>query len=223
MQFLKKLSLILIYRLIGPTIKLINDPNKKIAELKKSNPRLLFCVWHETTFYCFYFYKNRKACALMEASKKGDVLAAMANNFGFKDFRITDNTGDRTSVKGTIRFIKYIKEGHDGVIAIDGPNGPYHIPKPGAFQIAQKSESIIVPVGVWYSKKIILKNRWDKYQFPLPFSKCIVQIGDPIALPSEFNETSIAAKTKELGEVVSRLADEAEKLGLSITNKPKNC
>ena len=215
MQLLKKFLLITAYRLIGPTIKLLNNPWRDIEKFKAKHKPLLFCLWHEITAYCFYFYRNQKASALMESSKKGDVLAAIGRQLDYKDFRITDNPGDRISVKGTIQFIKYLKEGHDGVVAMDGPNGPYHVPKPGALQIAQKSGATIIPLGVWYSKKITFKSRWDKYQLPLPFSKCVLLMGEPFVLPEQLDNKTNTEKLKELAARIDRLMLEAEELGRS--------
>lgn len=219
MQYLKKFLLIAAYRLIGPTIKLINDPWLYIEKFRLEHKSLLFCLWHEITAYCFYFYRDQNASALMEASKKGDVLAAMSRQLGYKDFRITDNPGDRTSVKGTIQFIKYLKAGHDGVVAMDGPNGPYHIPKPGALQIARKSDAMIIPLGVWYSKKIIFKSRWDKYQLPLPFSKCVLIMGEPFPIPEKLNDQIIKEKIEELSQVVDDLMSQAKEMGLMLAHK----
>jgi len=199
-QFFKKIFLILLYRIICPTVKILNNPGKKLAGIKKQYPgkNLLFSLWHESTFICFYFYRYKNACFLREASKKGDVLAAMSHHFGYKDFAITDKPRDRTTVKGTIQFIKYLQEGHDGIIALDGPNGPYHAAKPGVFSIAKKTNALILPVNVWYQRKFFLKKRWDKYQVPLPFSKCIIKIGNPFPLPEKIDENNIKTYINKL-------------------------
>jgi len=165
-QLLKKILIILVYRLLGPTVKIINDPESQLKKIKAGGRNLLFVLWHESTAMCFYYYRYRQAAILREDSKKGEVLAAMSRNLGYTDFKITDNTADKTAIKGIIQLIKYLKKGHDGVIAIDGPNGPYHEPKTGIFQIARKSDTIIIPVGVWYKNKYVSKKRWDRYQAP---------------------------------------------------------
>lgn len=212
-QIIKKISLIATYYVTGLTGKMANDPEPRLKELKANGKNLLFAVWHESTAGCFWFYRWRKAGILREASAKGEVLAAMSKHFGYQDFKITDNPNDRISAKGTIQFIKYLREGHDGVVALDGPNGPYHEPKPGAFAIAQKSNSQVIPVGVWYSHKIVLKTRWDKYQIPLPFSKTILLVGDPIEAPEKMDENMLVAKLKELTDKIAELNKKAEELG----------
>jgi lysophospholipid acyltransferase (LPLAT)-like uncharacterized protein len=212
-QAIKKIFLIITYYVTGLTGKMANDPEPRLKELKSNGKNLLFAVWHESTAGCFWYYRWRKAAILREDSSKGEVLAAMSRHFGYKDFKITDNPNDRVSAKGTIQFIKYLREGHDGVVALDGPNGPYYEPKPGVFAIAQKSNSQVIPVGVWYSHKIILKNRWDKYQIPLPFSKTVLLVGDPIEASEKMDEATLAGKLKELTEKIVELNKKAEEIG----------
>ncbi len=173
-QQFKKAGFILLANLICPTLRLINDPWSQMNQYRDNFGKYLVCLWHEVSLYGLYFYRGRGFSALMEASAKGDVMAAAANSFGIKDFRITDDFNDSQTIKGTIGFIKYVKQGNGGGIALDGPNGPYHVPKKGIFVIARKSESEIIPMGIWYQRKIIMKNRWDKYQLPLPFSKVVL-------------------------------------------------
>lgn len=221
MQKIKKLLLILSYYLIGLTSRIINNPEEKLRELKKDGKTLLFCLWHENNAGCFWYYRHRAAGFLREFSAKGDILAAMAQHFGYADFAVSDISSDRVSIKNTIAFIRYLQAGHDGVVALDGPNGPYHVPKPGAFNIAKKSGSLLTPVGVWYSKKIILKNRWDKFQLPLPFSKIVLLAGEPLSLPEKIDEQTIAENLKVLTERVNEMNIKAEKLGLELIKKPR--
>lgn len=98
-------------------------------------------------------------------------MAAAATSFGIRNFRITDNLNDRQTIKGTIGFIKYLKQGNARGIALDGPNGPYHVPKKGIFIIAQRSESEIIPVGIWYARKIIIKIAGINTRCPCPLAK----------------------------------------------------
>jgi lysophospholipid acyltransferase (LPLAT)-like uncharacterized protein len=103
-------------------------------------------------------------------------LAAMAEHLGYATFGISAKPDDPENVRGTMQLIQHIRKGHDGVIAGDGPSGPYHVLKPGVFTIAKRSGVLIVPVGVWYRHKITLKTRWDHYQIPLPFTRCVIAL-----------------------------------------------
>lgn len=205
--------LIFLYRVIGPTIRLINDPEPVLDAIRAQKKNILFALWHESTALCFYYYRQRDASALFESSAKGDALVGLAKHFGFEAFRITDNPGDTRSVRGTIQFIKYLRAGHDGTVALDGPNGPYHRPKQGIFAIAGKSNSAIIPVGVWYEKKVTLFWRWDKYQVPLPFSQAVLLPLPPYPLPDDLSETGVTEEIKKLALVVDEANRQARILG----------
>ncbi|MDR2428247.1 MAG: DUF374 domain-containing protein [Candidatus Margulisbacteria bacterium] len=185
-QFFKKKGLICLHRLISPTLRLdCAELDALTAKYLQAGRSILFCCWHEVTFAGFYWFRRRDAGVLMEASRKGDVLAAMANSYGMRDFRITDDHKDPQTVRGTVGFIKHLKAGHSGVIALDGPNGPRRTAKPGMVRIAGKTNAVIFPIGAAYSRKIIFRKRWDQYQLPLWGSRAALRVLKPLEVPPE--------------------------------------
>ncbi len=218
LQQLREAAFVLLANSICPTLRLINDPWPGINQYRAKWGKYLVCLWHEVNLYGLYFYRDRRFSALMEASAKGDVLAAAATSFGIRNFRITDSFKDPQTIKGTIGFIKYLKQGNAGAIALDGPNGPYHVPKKGIFIIAQRSESEIIPMGIWYARKIIIKNRWDKYQVPLPFSQVALLFDEPFSIAG-LNEGNTDLYTQKLSQRVDLIMQEAQRLGKSLLAK----
>ena len=51
--------------------------------------------------------------------------------------------------------------------------------------LSQKTSIPLVPVGISYSKKWILKKAWDKFEIPKPFSKVKIFLGEPIIIKGE--------------------------------------
>jgi lysophospholipid acyltransferase (LPLAT)-like uncharacterized protein len=217
-QFFKKKSLIWLYRLISPTLRLdCAEINAQTAKYLQAGRSILFCCWHEVTFAGFYWFRRRDAGVLMEASLKGDVLAAMANSYGMRDFRITDDHKDPQTVRGTVGFIKHLKAGHCGVIALDGPNGPRRAAKPGMVKIAAKANAVIFPVGAAYSRKIIFRKRWDKYQLPLWGSKAALRVLQPLEIPAELTPE----QEKALQEEIVRDLNQAMTMAENAVKKQK--
>ena len=70
------------------------------------------------------------------------------------------------------------------IITPDGPTGPEHKVKPGAFLLAKKSKKPVVPVIVDVKRSWKFKN-WHTFYLSKPFSKMRVVYGKPIY----FNET----------------------------------
>jgi lysophospholipid acyltransferase (LPLAT)-like uncharacterized protein len=218
-QFLKKKGLIGLYHSISPTLRLdCAELDALTAKYLQEGRSILFCCWHEITFAGFYWFRRRDAGVLMEASRKGDVLAAMANSYGMKDFRITDDHQDPQTVRGTVGFIKYLKAGHSGVIALDGPNGPRCVAKPGMVKIAEKARAVIFPVGAAYSRKIVFRKRWDQYQLPLWGSRAALRLLKPLEVPPDLTpeqEKALQEKiVNDLNEAMRRAEEAVKKPGV---------
>ncbi|AFG38463.1 lysophospholipid acyltransferase family protein [Spirochaeta africana] len=203
--------LIAVYRLLGLSVRIIDDPIDQLRAHRRNANNILFGIWHEFSVVGIYWYRHRRGSALVEDSWKGDVLAGIMNHFGFKDFRINSNNS-RAYGRGVLGFIRYLKDGHDGTIAMDGPNGPARQAKPGILHIAAKSGALIIPGGAYFSHAIRFKKRWDNYQIPLPFSRCHMVFGEPFEVPPDFREREQEV-LDELNRITDELTEEARQRG----------
>jgi hypothetical protein len=98
-------------------------------------------------------------------------------------------------------------KGHSAVITPDGPHGPVFKMHPGVIFLAQKSGVPIIPAACALSRKKIIRS-WDKYQFPLPFSRVEAAYGAPFKVSAT---DDAAAKALELEKILNRLTTEAER------------
>ncbi len=202
---------IAIYRLLGDSVRIIDDPVDRFRRYHRDGTYVLFAVWHELSVVGIYWYRHRGGSALVDDSWRGDVLAGVLNHFGFKDFRISSGNRPRKDARGVLGFVRYLRGGHDGTVAPDGPRGPARVPKPGILHIAARSGNVIVPAGAYFSHKIRLK-RWDDYQVPLPFSRCHLVFGEPIRVPPDFKGRE-AELLERLRIATNAVTDEAERVG----------
>jgi lysophospholipid acyltransferase (LPLAT)-like uncharacterized protein len=217
-QTLRKAALALLANFICRTLRLMNDPWAQSHPYRAHCGKYLICLWHEVHLYGLHFYRDNGFSILVEASAKGDILAAVAHSFGVKTFRITDHLNDPQNIRGTLGFIKYVKQGNVGGIALDGPNGPYHVPKKGIFMAARRSGSEIIPVGIWYERKITLKSRWDQYQLPLPFSKVVLLFDEPFPTAG-VNKKDADLYAQKLARRVDLIMQKAAELGKNLLAK----
>jgi hypothetical protein len=74
--------------------------------------------------------------------------------------------------------------GYNLVITPDGPRGPCYEVEEGALLLAQLTGLPIVPYTCNLGWKIRVKS-WDRFQIPLPFSRCEVVFEKPIRVPRE--------------------------------------
>jgi lysophospholipid acyltransferase (LPLAT)-like uncharacterized protein len=57
----------------------------------------------------------------------------------------------------------------------------------GIISLAQLTGMAIVPASFHLSCKWRLKT-WDRFQVPLPFARCEVQLGPPVRIPREASD-----------------------------------
>ncbi|MFH1428767.1 MAG: DUF374 domain-containing protein [Candidatus Margulisiibacteriota bacterium] len=156
--------------LINKTIKveLINE------ECWEKEERVVFALWHQDTFVPFFQYRYEEIVMFVMESMRGQILGWCARRLGYKTIVLPNDPMAYANAKGVARFVRLIKQGHDGMIAVDGPLGPRHIVKPGIFFISRAADCPIVPCRVVMDKYFTLKTRWDQYIIPWPF--CRVRI-----------------------------------------------
>lgn len=130
--------------------------------------------WHTDSYPMQLFLKKiqydfKSISVIVTADKRGDYIEQMIESFGAKAFRVRDGLKMKESYSNMLYEAK--KEGKILATALDGPLGPLHKPKRLLFLLAKQADKEMVYIYFTYSKCIRLKNRWDNYVIPLPFTK----------------------------------------------------
>ena len=107
-------------------------------------------------------------------------------------------------------LMKAVRDGHHVVLAVDGPRGPRGVCKPGVVRLAQKGGVPVFPAGVAVSRRIVFRRTWSRVYLPLPFSRQVVLIGDPIHFPSRATDEEMALFCRRVEEGLRRAAAGAE-------------
>lgn len=147
---------------------------------KKLNPpasdrNFIFIFWHSQMLAGWWIFKNRNYSALVSQSKDGDILTKILKKWNYNVVRGSSSKGGKEALTEIINITKLNRP---AVITPDGPRGPARELKNGAFIISHESNVPVIPVRIVYRHKIILKKSWDKFEVPLPFSKCDVIFGN---------------------------------------------
>jgi lysophospholipid acyltransferase (LPLAT)-like uncharacterized protein len=150
-----------------------------------------------------YLHRGKDRYCLVSKSKDGEYMARILRFFGFNCVRGSSSHGGLLAMRGLLRATA---KGHSAVITPDGPRGPVFKMHPGVIFLAQKSGVPIIPAACALSKKKVIGS-WDKYQFPLPFSRVEARYGAPF-LVSATDSTEV--KALELENIINRLTAEAE-------------
>ena len=175
--------------------------------------RIIFALWHNRlarssvlwSRFVLRHAPERKIAGLVSASRDGGLLAAIFNYFGIEPVR---GSSSRRGAQALRELVTRAEAGYDLAITPDGPRGPCYTVQEGVISVAQFSGLVIIPVSYHLSWKIQLRS-WDRFQIPLPFTRCHVIIGQPLRVPRE-----IAAEGRE------QLRQELERELRSITLDP---
>ena len=168
---------------------------------------MIFCIWHNRLGFCMEAYRKfntvsprQGMAAMVSASKDGGFLAAILERFGVQPVR---GSSSRRGPQALLELTTWAERGLDLAITPDGPRGPCYQVQEGVMALAQLTGLPIVPFSCHAVWKIQLKS-WDKFQIPLPFSRCEMSAGEPIYIPRDIS----AAGRERLRQQVERSLNE---------------
>jgi len=156
------------------------ENNESAKSMRKP---ILYLCWHGSQLVPLSCYRNRGIYVLTSLSRDGDIQTQSMACLGFKTVR---GSSSRGGSRALLEMIRSMKSGHDAAIVVDGPKGPYHVAKPGAVLLAQRTGASVIPVGADYARCIKLNN-WDRFEIPLPFSRVVVVTGSPFTISPELS------------------------------------
>jgi len=117
--------------------------------------------------------------AMVSASKDGGMLTAVLDCFKVKPVR---GSSSRRGRQALLELTTWAERGYDLAITPDGPRGPCYVVQEGVASLAQLTGLPIIPVSYHLCWKIHARS-WDRFQIPLPFSRCEIIYEKPIRVP----------------------------------------
>ena len=138
--------------------------------------------WHGDELALVSRFGNLGLTILVSHSKDGEIMARATRALGY---RVTRGSSTRGAVGGLLALIKAVRDGHNVVLAVDGPKGPRGVCKPGIVRVVQKAGVPLFPVGVASTRRFVFKKTWNQVYLPLPFSRQVIFIDKPIYFPKK--------------------------------------
>jgi lysophospholipid acyltransferase (LPLAT)-like uncharacterized protein len=177
---------------------------KDTGDSSKAKAPVIFCIWHNHLAvalasydaYAFKKWQEKGLAAMVSASGDGAFLAAVLAKFGIEVVR---GSTSRRGPQALLEAARWLRKGYSVAITPDGPRGPAHKIQEGVIYLAQVSGRPIVPISNFANWKICLRS-WDRFQIPLPFSRCELYDNDPIWVPREATDSEreqLRAKLEE--------------------------
>lgn len=197
-------------RVLGATFRIKTVNWEKFDQLKEGK---ILCGWHGRSVIASIFLRNRGVWVIISKSKDGDIQNHVFHNLGFNVIRGSSGRGGERAL---IESIRELRKGAVMAITPDGPRGPSHVVQGGIMVMAKKAGAWLVPIGLSARPRYLAKS-WDRYMVPLPFAKCIMNIGEPVRVPTDATDEEVEEIRVALQAEISRLEDEAEAmLGFAV-------
>jgi lysophospholipid acyltransferase (LPLAT)-like uncharacterized protein len=205
-KWYQRLAAAMIYGLIrvaSATIRYEWRDTTGLLSVNKTQP-VIFCIWHNRLALCLevsrvYLRSIQRPCqlaAMVSASKDGGLLARVLEHFGVQPVR---GSTSRRGRQAMLELVTWAERGYDLAITPDGPRGPCYRVQEGVIALAQLTGRPILPVSYHLAWKIRVKS-WDRFQIPLPFTKCVMHLTPPIWVPREASEPEREEIRKQVEE-----------------------
>jgi len=170
-----------------------------VGETKEA---VIFAIWHNRLALSLVLYQryvqrrqpSRRLAALVSASRDGALLARILELFGVEPVR---GSTSRRGPQALRELTSWGERGYDLAITPDGPRGPCYVVQDGVMALAQLTGLPIVPVSYHLSWRLNPRT-WDRFQVPLPFARCEINIGEAVRLPREATDAEREALRQRL-------------------------
>ena len=186
-----------------------SDPHGSlVAGIEKP---FIICVWHNRLAYAMYAYRDsikpvsgRRLAAMVSASKDGAFLVEILRAFGIEPVR---GSTSRRGRQALLELSRQMKAGLHLAITPDGPRGPCYEIQDGILSLAQVTGLPIIPLGCASRRKLRFKS-WDRFQLPLPFTRCDIVYGEPLQVPRKLDEAERDKIREELKHRLEAISPE---------------
>ncbi len=177
----------------------------------ENNQSVILSVWHGQLLSILFDLKNENIHAVAGTHRDAELISRIAKRWGWNMIRGSSKKDGNIAYKDMIRCLN--NPGTILFITPDGPAGPPKVPKPGIIRAAQSTNSPIIPISVYSSRRWGFTN-WDTFFLEKPFGKIYIEYGAPLIVNKTDNQ-------KECEQLLINSMDKVEKSNLHYTTNEK--
>ena len=179
----------IVARLWLMTLRLDLRVHPSVGAAMDSGRPWVLAFFHGKQWPLLAWRRRRPTMVMVSLSKDGEIQTRALSVLGFTVVRGSSSRGGARGLAGIVRGLK--AGGYDAAFAVDGPRGPYGVPKPGAVLAARASGALIVPMGSAIAGAKIFARAWDRFELAWPFTRVCVVLGPPLELgcPADSEDT----------------------------------
>ncbi|SHJ30692.1 DUF374 domain-containing protein [Hespellia stercorisuis] len=182
-------------RFVYKTSKVCMIGFEKIKETDREN--VVAAFWHGDSYCLYPALAGMKLYVVATKDSRGDYISEICQHFGYRAIRLPDNPDGGNYI---FKIKKLITQDNaaDLAITLDGPLGPYHLPKYFPLALAYLTKRNIIPVSVQVKRKIELKKRWDAFKIPLPFNEMEIRLHEAVKVTKEDKDEKFISLIKNI-------------------------
>lgn len=157
-------------------------------DMEERNARgepVVLALWHNDLFSLAGWGRTRpgvRYVSLVSQSKDGELIARIVQGCGHATARGSSTRGGLKALLTAKRVME--RENRACVFTVDGPKGPRHQVKDGVLFLAHRAKAPIYPVRAFPRRRKVF-NSWDRFEVPMPFTRCLVRTGQPLFVEAE--------------------------------------
>jgi lysophospholipid acyltransferase (LPLAT)-like uncharacterized protein len=168
--------------------------------------QLIVAFWHNRAVMMPIPSRGRKLCIMNSRSRDGEIATRALARWGIRSVR---GSATRGGAAGFMQLVNAYRAGYDLAVVPDGPRGPCYVVKPGVIHLARVTGAPIVPV-TYAASRIRQLRSWDRLIIPLPFSRVLYVVGEPLRVPRDTYDRDLEALRCELEARLKSITQAAE-------------
>lgn len=151
--------------------------------------------------------RGRKVCIMNSQHRDGEIATRALARWGIRSVR---GSATRGGAGGFLQLVNAFRDGSDLAVVPDGPRGPRYVAKRGVIHLGKATGAPIIPVTYAATRRRQLHN-WDRLIIPLPFSRIIYVVGEPMTVPRHASDDEIETLRTELERRLTTITTAADR------------
>ena len=192
-------------------LTIVGEEHRQAIRAKGKKP--LHAIWHQRMVGGILAHRGQGYVTMASQSEDGEIIATFLKYWGFPAARGSSSRGGEVA---SADFLEALKAAPGGALTPDGPRGPARRCKRGILVLAEQGNALVLPSSS-SSSRLRFLNSWDRFLFPLPFSRCVVVFGPALQRVDGEGEPEFLARADA---AIDGVTDEADRL-CGITNAPR--
>jgi lysophospholipid acyltransferase (LPLAT)-like uncharacterized protein len=184
------------------TCRIEFEGEQRVKDLVAEHGSILPVCWHQHLLLASRWavtgrIPGMKVGFLISPSRDGNAPSTLGEWYGAAVIR---GSSTHTGPQAMRTMYKQIRDQQlSPFITPDGPKGPRFEFKGGAIALAQLSGVPVVPIA-FAAKRAWIMRTWDKFVLPWPFTRVVLQVGEPFMPPRK-------ASAEEMQQMQLQMAD----------------